>query len=191
MTTRVILVSPASSEALRQARFDADSPLDAAGIRRARSAADALPAATRTAVSPGVRCRQTADALGLSAVPDAALAGCAMGRWHGRTLDEVSAAEPAEVAAWLADPACAPHGGESLLTLCGRAGDWLAAAARQEGRVIAVAEPDVVRAAVVRALGLPEQLFWRIDVPPLTAVELSGRAGRWNLRAGRPLGGAG
>ncbi|WP_234485642.1 hypothetical protein [Streptomyces sp. MBT97] len=49
------------------------------------------------------------------------------------------------------------------------------------------AEPDVVRALLVSALGLPEPAFWRLDVRPLTAVELSGRAGRWNLRVGTPL----
>jgi hypothetical protein len=39
----------------------------------------------------------------------------------------------------------------------------------------------------VGALGLPLSVFWRLDVPPLTVTELSGRAGRWNLRLGRPL----
>ncbi|MER7973356.1 histidine phosphatase family protein, partial [Streptomyces sp. NPDC096080] len=33
----------------------------------------------------------------------------------------------------------------------------------------------------------PETAFWRTDVAPLTAVDLSGRAGRWNVRTGRPL----
>jgi len=37
-------------------------------------------------------------------------------------------------------------------------------------------------------LRAPESAFWRVDVPPLTATEFSGRAGRWNVRAGRPLG---
>lgn len=55
------------------------------------------------------------------------------------------------------------------------------------GRVLAVAEPSLVRAAVVHALELPPQAFWRLDVTPLTLTELSGRSGRWNLRAGRPL----
>ena len=32
-----------------------------------------------------------------------------MGRWAGRTLDDVAAEEPAEVAGWLADPAAAPQ----------------------------------------------------------------------------------
>nr|EIF93375.1 phosphoglycerate mutase [Streptomyces tsukubensis NRRL18488] len=46
----------------------------------------------------------------------------------------------------------------------------------------------MVRAAVVHALALPPEAFWRLDVPALTVTELSGREGRWNLRLGtRPV----
>lgn len=71
--------------------------------------------------------------------------------------------------------------------MCERVGRWLESAG--PGRVVAVVEPEVIRAATVRALGAPESAFWRVDVLPLTAVELTGRTGRWNLRAGRPLAG--
>ncbi|GHJ93227.1 hypothetical protein SNE510_27460 [Streptomyces sp. NE5-10] len=37
-----------------------------------------------------------------------------MGRWCGRTLEEVAGAEAEAVSLWLSDPAAAPHGGESL-----------------------------------------------------------------------------
>jgi len=66
---------------------------------------------------------------------------------------------------------------------------WLDTTAQAAERIVAVVEPEVVRAGVVRALGAPESAFWRTDVPPLTAVEFSGRSGRWNVRMGRPLGG--
>ncbi|MFD5204753.1 histidine phosphatase family protein, partial [Streptomyces sp. NPDC058375] len=52
---------------------------------------------------------------------------------------------------------------------------------------LAVAETAVVRAAVVHALRLPSEAFWRLDVAPLTLTELSGRSGRWNVGLGRPL----
>ncbi|WEH36989.1 histidine phosphatase family protein [Streptomyces sp. AM 4-1-1] len=193
MTVRVMLISPALNGALREARFDDDVPLDGAGERRARAAAPLLPTADHRVSGPSQRCAATAAALGLRAVPEPALAGWDLGRWRGRPLAEVSAGEPAAVSAWLADPAASPHDGESLLDLCARVGDWLDA--RQEGggeapsvqRVLAVGEPSVVRAAVVHALALPPQAFWRLDVAPLTLTELSGRSGRWNLRCGRPL----
>ncbi|MYX76775.1 histidine phosphatase family protein, partial [Streptomyces sp. SID3915] len=81
----------------------------------------------------------------------------------------------------------APHGGEAVRDVCARVGTWLDSVARLDGRTLAVVEPEVVRAAVLHALDLPVAAFWRIDVPPLTATELSGRAARWNLRLGSPL----
>jgi broad specificity phosphatase PhoE len=185
MTVRVTLVSPAMGEALRDARFDDDLPLDpagTAGLRRAERMNGPAYA------SDSARCRATAQGLGLDAAPLPDLAGCDMGRWRGLRLDEVAAAEPAAVADWLADPCSAPHGGESLRDVRVRVGAWLDALAEGDGgRVVCVVEPDVVRAAVVHALCAPDHSFWRLDVRPLTATELSGRAGRWNVRAGRPL----
>ncbi|MEV4333410.1 histidine phosphatase family protein [Streptomyces sp. NPDC049597] len=189
MTTRVTLVSPATSEALRSVRFDDDTPLDPAGIARAEGAAAGLPPAALAFASPSRRCRETARALGLDDVaPEAALAACDMGRWRGRTLDDVAAAEAESVALWLNDPTVAPHGGEALRDVRIRVGAWLDALRGDPApRVVAVVEPDVVRAAVVHALAAADHAFWRIDVRPLTATELSGRAERWNVLSGRPL----
>lgn len=196
MTTRVTLVSPARSESSEEFRFDDGRPLSAVGQRSVREAGAAagglLKGAERTAVSPAPRCAQTAEGLlgvdaAAAAAGDERLSGCAMGRWRGLTLEEVSAAEPEAVARWLSDPAAAPHGGESVEQLCARTAEWLSEAAEVPGRVLAVVEPDVVRALVVHALGAPAHSLWRLDVAPLTATELSGRSGRWNLRAGTAL----
>ncbi|WP_148590736.1 histidine phosphatase family protein [Streptomyces sp. WAC01526] len=188
MTTRVMLVSPAAGEAQREVRFDDDGPLSESGLRRVRAVAGELPAAGRAFASPSVRCRRTAEELGLSVLPAAELAGCAMGGWRGRTLAEVADAEPAAVAGWLSDPDFTGHGGESLRQLCDRIAGWLTGTALEAGRVLAVVEPDVVRAAAVCALQVSPDAFWRLDVPPLTVTELSGRGGRWNLGLGRELG---
>ncbi|WP_371483120.1 histidine phosphatase family protein [Kitasatospora sp. NBC_00315] len=214
------------STALREARFDADGPLDPVGLRQARDAAPAFPAGRHALSSPSARCAATAGALGLKADPVPGLAGCAMGRWTGRTLTEVAAVEPDALAGWLADPAVAPHGGESLLEFLARVGSWLdgltsdrlasdrlatdrlatdrlttdgtstdgtrtdEAGSAVRGPLLAVVEPDVVRAAVLHALGVPGPAFWRLDVRPLSVTELSGRAGRWNVRCGGPADGA-
>jgi broad specificity phosphatase PhoE len=188
MTSRLMMISPAISAALREARFDDGSPLDATGAARARSAAGSLRAAERTLVSPTPRCRETASALGFDDTVETAPTGLDVGGWRGRTLADVSAEAPDAVALWLADPTAAPHGGESVLRLCERVTVWLDEVAQLSGRTVAVVEPEVVRAAAVRALGAPESAFWRIDVPPLNAIEFSGRAGRWNVTFGRPLG---
>ncbi|RLU99247.1 histidine phosphatase family protein [Streptomyces griseocarneus] len=188
MTVRVMLVSPVTNPALQNPRFDDGTSLDAAGLRQARAAADSLPGADRYLCAPAARCRETADALGLEASPTAALAGLDVGQWTGRTLDDVAAAAPGGVAAWLSDPDAAPHGGESVAALVERIGGWLEGqAGGPGGRVLAVVEPAVVRAAAVHALGLPTAVFWRLDVLPLSVTSFSGRSGRWNLRVGRPL----
>ncbi|MFE9631831.1 histidine phosphatase family protein [Streptomyces sp. NPDC006463] len=104
------------------------------------------------------------------------------GQWAGRTLDEVAAEDPAAVRSWLTDPAYAPPGGESVEALVARAGIWLTGLAPGTHRV--TADQAFVRAAVVHALELPPHAFWRLDARPRTLTELSGRAGRWNLRIG-------
>ncbi|MFW6689656.1 histidine phosphatase family protein [Streptomyces sp. MAR4 CNX-425] len=189
-----MLVTPAINAELRHAVFGADEPLDAAGRRAAERAGARAAVSLRTRApayaAPSVRCRQTADALGLAAEPEAELADWDVGRWRGRGLEELAAAEGEAVRGWLTDPAAAPHGGESLLQLRGRVGVWLdglAGGADASGRVVAVAEAAAVRAAVVHALDLPSEAFWRLDVPPLSRTELTGRAGRWNLTCGAPL----
>lgn len=205
MTTRVTLISPARSEASEEFGFDDGrrglSPAGEREVRRARAAGAVPEGPALVVVSPSVRCVRTAEGLGIedaAARADERLAGCAMGRWRGRTLEEVGADEPEAVAQWLADPEAAPHGGESVARLCARTGEWLNGLAREQTgpqkspaqtsrRVVVVAEPDVVRAAVLCALGAPAAGLWRVDVAPLTATELTGRAGRWNLRAGVPL----
>ncbi|MEU6383594.1 histidine phosphatase family protein [Streptomyces bauhiniae] len=184
MTSRLVLVPPAIGPALREARFyDGSSSID--GPVRA-TAAD-LPEAARVVLSPGARCRDTAKALGLRGTEVSALAPLDAGRWRGRTLAEVGETDGEVLARWLADPEHPAPGGESVHQLRTRVGHWLDTL--PEGRTTAVVEPDVVRAAVIHALHLPLTTFWRLDAPPLTATELSGRSNRWNLRLGRPLGG--
>lgn len=195
MTLRVMMVSPAESEALRRSSFENGESLTVRG----RSAAEALRArggpagagSARVLLGPSTRCRETAAALGLTGERDPSLAGQSMGSWRGRCLSELMESEPEAVRGWLGDPGHVPAGGASLLALIARVGqrlDGLAAdrhsATPDPARMLLVAEPDTVRAAVVHALGLPPQSFWRLDVRPLSVTRLSGRAGRWNLQLG-------
>ncbi|MCG7203474.1 histidine phosphatase family protein [Streptomyces arenae] len=180
MTCRVVLIAPAITPSLRRARFD-----DGDSIENPGAVALSLPAAGRAVSSPSVRCRETAAALGLDASAEPALAGLDAGRWRGRTLEEVGAAEPQALARWLSEPGAAPHGGESVREFRARVVAWLETTGRTAGRTVAVVEPEVVRAVVVHALGAPEGAFWRVDVPPLAATEVTGGPGRWNLRLGQ------
>ncbi|MEV6578160.1 histidine phosphatase family protein [Streptomyces sp. NPDC051582] len=114
------------------------------------------------------------------------LSGPDTGAWAGRTLDEVSAEDPAAVRRWLTDPDYAPPGGESVTALIARVGAALAGLAPGTHR--AEVDQAVVRAGVVHALELPAAAFWRLDVRPDTVTTLTGRLGRWNLQLGQPLG---
>jgi broad specificity phosphatase PhoE len=54
--------------------------------------------------------------------------------------------------------------------------------------VAAVTHAEVVKAAVVHALGAPLAAFWRIDSSPLALTELHAHDGRWTLvRLNAPL----
>jgi broad specificity phosphatase PhoE len=188
MSARLTLVCHAPTAATARAAFPDDEPLDERGRGwAAEVGGDRFTRAGLALHAPAPACRQTATALGLSARPEPALRDWDLGRWRGRTLDQVSAAEPDAVGAWLSEPDAAPHGGEPLTDLLARVAEWLTAAPA-EGLIVAVTHPAVVRAAVVGALGAPATAFWRIDLAPLTATELRGRPGRWTLRStGRPL----
>ncbi|MCZ7461361.1 histidine phosphatase family protein [Streptomyces sp. WMMC940] len=186
MSVRVTLVTAARCASRLAERFDDDRPLDEAGWYEVQLAAPALVplgGAELRYCSPTARSRATADALGYATLAQPALSDCDMGRWRGRTLAEVAAVEPDSVDEWLADPRSAPHGGEPLLGFITRIGGWLDTRPADDGSsVLAVAEPAVVRAALVYALKAPPPTYWNVDVRPLSTVVLTGRPGRWNLR---------
>ncbi|MFZ3571659.1 histidine phosphatase family protein [Streptomyces sp. BH097] len=201
MHLTVTLVAAARSSTLLDERFDDDRPLDNAGwstVQRAAPRLAHLAAAELRYCSPTPRSRATGDALGLTPLAQPALRDCDMGRWRGRTLTEIAAVEPDAVERWLGDPRSAPHGGESLLTFIGRTGAWLDTRPQALGcaragetplaeggtRMVAIAEPSVVRAALVYALKAPPSTYWNIEVRPLSTAVVTGHEGRWNLRLG-------
>ncbi|MFF3908799.1 histidine phosphatase family protein [Streptomyces sp. NPDC001848] len=185
MHLRVTFVAAARSSSLLAERFEDDRPLDQAGWDEVqRVAPDLVPlaAAELRYCSPTPRSRATGDALGYAPLVQPALRDCDMGRWRGFTLGEAMAREPSAVDFWLADPRSAPHGGESLLAFISRVGGWLDTRPVEDGsRIVAVAEPSVVRAALVYALRAQPSSYWNIDVRPLSTITLAGHRGRWNL----------
>ncbi|MFB7256365.1 histidine phosphatase family protein [Streptomyces nojiriensis] len=185
MHVRVSLVAAARSSSLLAERFDDDRPLDGPGWRSVESAAQGLVplgAAELRYCSPTPRSRATGEALGYAPLAQPALRECDMGRWRGLTLAEVAAHEPGAVELWLSDPRSAPHGGESLLAFISRIGGWLdTRPADDGGAIVAVAEPSVVRAALVYALKAPPLTYWNVDVRPLSTMTLTGWSGDWHL----------
>ena len=168
----------APTRATRATAFPLDEPLDDAGRRAAVELRAALPRHCEVFSSPAVRCRETADAAGLSPDLDEALVECDFGEWRGRRLADVEA-EGAR--AWILDADAAPHGGESLCAFATRVGGWLDAQAEREGTAAAITHGGVVKAAVVHALDAPLQAFWQIDAAPLSVTELHAHDGRWTV----------
>jgi broad specificity phosphatase PhoE len=183
LTTRLTLIRHAPSEATRRSAFPLDEPLDARALEEARALRPRLDRADAAWTGPASRARQTAEALGLDATVAPELDECDFGAWRGRTLAELDTEDPVAVAAWIEDPAAAPHGGESLLALLDRVGDWLEAHSGDSARTVAVTHAGVIRAALVRALDAPVQAFWRFDVAPLSRTVLHAHDGQWTVRA--------
>ncbi len=181
MTSRLILVCHASTDAVRKSAFPADEPLDDGGRKRAAAFAGHLPSADRYWVSPELRTRHTADALQLKAIALSVLRDCDYGDWRGSSFEEVLARDPGGASRWLGDPAVTPHGGESLLSLMQRVAEWLEGENATSCRTIVVTHASIIRAAIIHAIDAAPKSFWRIDIAPLSITRLSGADGRWNL----------
>ncbi|MEV0360360.1 histidine phosphatase family protein [Nocardia sp. NPDC050697] len=170
---RLDLVSHGITGALRAGRFPDDEPLVGSWT--------AEPVARPPAVllcGPERRAVQTARLLGVRAEVEPALRDLDAGEWRG--LD-MGALPPEQLHAWLTDPAFDGHGGESVVAVAARVGEWMRDVAAAAEPVLAVTHPAIVRAAVVHALGAPPSAFWRVDVPPGSRTRLHFR-GRWTLR---------
>jgi broad specificity phosphatase PhoE len=196
---RLLLVRHAATSATRAAAFPADEPIEedaaapaAAALARfaardagggAAAVGDAAVGAARRAVvaSPALRCAQTAAAAGLAPGIEPRIAECDFGAWAGRSLAELDASAPEQVAAWIGDPDAAPHGGESLRDFAARVAGWLDEQAAEDGTTLAITHGGVVKAALVHALGAPLDAFWRLDVAPLTLTELHAHDRRWTV----------
>jgi broad specificity phosphatase PhoE len=177
---RLTLVSHAMTDAMAAGRFPADEPLNDTGRRLVETVA-ALEVAgdTRQLTGPERRARQTAQLLGLQAATEPRLADLDCGRWRGQVLANIW---PADLEAWLTEPAHAPHGGESIVDLIERVDGWLDSLTDDALRTVAVTHPAVIRAAILLALDTPPKSFWRMDIAPLSHTVMHFRGGRWTLR---------
>ncbi|MGQ7933517.1 histidine phosphatase family protein [Paraburkholderia sp. D1E] len=181
MDIRLLLISHASTAAMRAARFPADDPLDARGLAEAGAARARLsiPDDAAVFVSPAVCARDTASALGLSAAVHKGLADLDYGLWHGRRLADLAVEAPQDLGAWTYDPDAAAHGGESFSQLVKRVGLWLdtlddasSEGPRDTQNVVAITHAPVIRAALVCALAASPAVFSRIEIAPLSTVQL-------------------
>ena len=183
MTTRLHLLSSASTASVSAIAFPADEPLDQRGRDGLAGFSDRLPAYDLLLRSPALCAAQTAAGLALDATVEPVLRDCDFGRWAGRSLAEVQAQAPEAVADWLQNPHAAPHGGESFADVMTRVGGWMDGFLATSGSVMAITHASVMRAAIAHALGAGPETFRHIDIAPLTRARLSGSGARWTLAA--------
>jgi broad specificity phosphatase PhoE len=150
-------------------RFDAD--LDPEGEVQARALAAAVGPVDRVISSPLARARRTAEAMGLPVEIDERWIELDYGELDGAAMADV----PSEVwTAWRANLAWTPPGGESLAALGERvrAGcdDLVAEAA--DRTVVVVTHVSPIKAAVAWALGVGDDVVWRMYVAPASITRI-------------------
>jgi broad specificity phosphatase PhoE len=159
---------------------------DAASLEAARAVEIA---ADQSFCGPEPAAVRTAALLGLTPSVVPALRDRDYGDWSGRSLEDLLAAEPDPVAAWLENPHTATPGGETAAELMTRIGGWLAALPDSETRrltVVAVVHPTVVRAAILHVLDAPPAALRRLTIRPLAVAQFTGHATSWSLTVRQP-----
>jgi ribonuclease H / adenosylcobalamin/alpha-ribazole phosphatase len=141
-----------------------DIPLTRIGLAQARAAAARLAArgdVTAVVTSPLRRTRLTAEAVaeatGAPLTVDVTWAEADFGEWEGLSLSEAAQRWPDEVAAWRADTAAAPPGGESIETAADRvlAGLGPLVSAHAGRTVVVVSHVTPIKILLVHALAAP------------------------------------
>lgn len=159
-----------------------DPELTEHGVAQARAVAHRLSKVDGIAAvvsSPlrraGATAAAVAEATGAELVVDDGLVETDFGRWDWLTFAEARERWPAEHAAWLADPAAAPPGGESVIQVARRVRrvrDRLLAA--YPGRTVAVvSHVTPIKLLLCSALGAPTSALFRIhlDTASLSTVD--------------------
>jgi broad specificity phosphatase PhoE len=185
---RLTFLAHAPTAAQRLLRFPADEgiePVDPHVAQRLMARIGRCDAVWR---GPERRAAETAEALGLAA-PGLAATPCddlrawSVGAWSGQAVSEVAEHDPAGFHAWRTDPDATPGGGESLTALLARVARWAETQARGRGRALVIADPTVIRAAIVHALDAGPPTFWRLEIAPLSLSVVQYASGSWRLKS--------
>jgi broad specificity phosphatase PhoE len=114
-----------------------------------------------------------------------------VGSWDGRKYIDIKATEPELYKAWSLDPIKnRPPGGESIADVVERAETKLEQLiVEHPGKKIAlVSHAGIIRALIVRALGMPVENFWRVNIPTgsITKIDFSANFATMQMMAIRP-----
>jgi broad specificity phosphatase PhoE len=144
MDTRLLLISHASTAAMRAGRFPADDPLDARGLAEAGAAHARLSILWRGRRLADLAVEAPQELAAWTHDPDAAAHG-------GESFTQLVK----RVGQWL----------DAL-------DNALSEEPRNAQNIVAITHAPVIRAVVVHALGAPPAVFPRIEIAPLAMVEL-------------------
>lgn len=159
-----------------------DPGLDELGRRQAAALATALGGADRVISSPLRRTRETADLLGLPVEIEERWIEIDYGDLDGTPLADV----PADMwAKWRSDTSFAPGGGESLAELGARvreaAADLLDESAERD--IVVVTHVSPIKAAAGWALGVGDEVAWRMWCAPASITRIGATASQPSLHA--------
>jgi broad specificity phosphatase PhoE/ribonuclease HI len=181
--TTTVLLRHGQTHLSVEKRFSGRGEAPLTDVGRAQADAAARRLARRGGIaaivsSPLERARRTAMAVGgaleLDVRVDEDLAETDFGDWEGLTFAEVRERWPDEMAAWLANPAVAPPGGESFAattTRALRARDRIVAA-HPGDTVLVVSHVTPIKILTQAALEAPPSALYRLHVDLAALAEL-------------------
>jgi ribonuclease H / adenosylcobalamin/alpha-ribazole phosphatase len=158
-----------------------DVPLTDVGVDQAAAAAKRLASAGIGVIvsSPLQRATRTAqevaEVTGAPVLIDEGFRETDFGAWEGLTFAEVRQRWPAEMTAWLADPAVPPPGGESFAEVSARVTEARerVLAGRQQQTILIVSHVTPIKTLVAAALLAPPAAMYRmhLDVAALCEID--------------------
>ncbi len=176
LITSVIFVRHGHTQQTEQGKLycDMNATLSERGEKQAAEAAQWLKKESPAILlsSAAVRVRSTAEIIGkelgleTQVLPE--LNEQNVGEWEGRTYLEIKKEHPDMYKKWCADPVRnAAPGGESIEELAERVDiDLHKVITEHQGKkLFLVTHAGVIRTAIVKALGMPIDNFWRVSIP--------------------------
>ena len=158
-----------------------DPPLDMLGEDQARLVAESLPTPDRVISSPLQRAVQTASAFGVPVEIDPRFIELDYGDLDGSPVADI---ESTTWTTWQRDLDFVPAGGESIAALGERVRGGLEALRDEcvSSNVVVVSHVSPIKAAVAWALGVGDDVAWRMHLDPASITTIGIRGTRPVLR---------
>jgi len=179
---RLWLIRHAPVNGPRGVIHDADAPADLADTQRLDVLRASLPDESAAYCSPARRTVETALALGLDPVREAAFREQSFGAWTGRRHGEIARElGDAYDVFWRKPATNRPPGGESFVDQIKRVADGLAPL--PAGDAVLVVHSGTIRAALAIALDLSAESALRFVIEPLSLTRIDRLDGTWRIGA--------